>query len=127
MMEDYHDRIMGYHLDGLCCAQVLLQMGLDEKGSENPELIRAVKGLCGGLYAGLDCGALTGGACLLSLLCPDDECQSTVSALTEWFKSRYETVTCSELIGDDPDARYQKCPQIVTGVYEKVKELLEYD
>ena len=52
---------------GYCCSQIMVQMGLDAKQEENPELLDAVSGLCGGLHSGLFCGILTGAACLLSL------------------------------------------------------------
>ena len=53
---------------GFFCSQILLSMGLEAQGKSNPDLIRAMAGLAGGLgFTGDTCGALTGGACLLSL------------------------------------------------------------
>jgi hypothetical protein len=118
-MDDYIGRIMDYRLQGFCCAQILLQLGLDEKGSENPELINAVKGLCGGMHSGLACGALTGGACLLSLLEPEKAHRKMIPALTEWFLEAYGTMDCKPILEIQPNI----CGDIIVRTYEMVKEL----
>ena len=69
---DAFDRIMELTREGLYCAQIMVQLALDAEGRENPELIQAVRGLCGGFsWSGGPCGALSGGVCFLSLLCRD--------------------------------------------------------
>ena len=46
---DAFDRIMELSRQGLYCAQIMVQLALDAEGRENPELVQAVRGLCGGL------------------------------------------------------------------------------
>ena len=54
-MMDELTRISQLHLQGFHCAQVLLIMGLEQQGKEDPDLIRAMNGLSGGLgFQGLN-------------------------------------------------------------------------
>lgn len=124
-MADYQERIFDLSLKGYCCSQILIQLGLDLQEEENPDMINAVKALCGGLYSGLLCGALSGGACLLSYLEPEKASEVMIPELVEWFKDRFETVNCQDIIGDNPMAKVEKCPNIVKDTYEKVLELLD--
>ncbi len=124
-MEDYLDKIFEYRLRGYCCSQILLQMGLDEKKSENPELVNAVKGLCNGIYSGLVCGALSGGSCLLSLFEPDKASDQMIPLLVQWFEDNFESCDCKDILDDNPLNKVEKCPVIVSKTYEKVVELLE--
>jgi len=123
-LEDYKEKLFRYRLEGYCCSEMLLQLGLDEKETENPDLINAIKGLCGGLHTGLLCGALSGAACLLSFFEPE-KASYMIPALVEWFKECFGSYNCGEIIGDEPISKVEKCPVIVAKTYEKVKELLE--
>ncbi len=122
----------GYH-----CSQVLLSLGLEAQGKTNPDLIRAMAGLAGGIgFCGDTCGALTGGACLLALYAgkatPEEEedpkLNLMVSELVDWFTEEfshcYGGIHCREILADDPSNQLKRCPGLVTGTYEKVKELL---
>jgi C_GCAxxG_C_C family probable redox protein len=130
-------RMMELAQQGFCCSQVLLIMGLEAQGKSNPDLVRAVHGLCGGLGSSGDiCGTLTGGACLLSLYAgrgsPEEEkdaCLSQmVAELVQWFVDRYGQlyggINCRDILADDPDNYSARCPGIVAETYQKVKELL---
>ena len=78
---DLYERIaelgsMGYH-----CSQMMMIMTLETIGEENPQLVKALGGLGGGIgYCGDTCGCLTGGACaigyFLGNLAPEDSCVS---------------------------------------------------
>lgn len=63
---DLYERIaelgsMGYH-----CSQMMMIMTLETIGEENPQLVKALGGLGGGIgYCGDTCGCLTGGACAI--------------------------------------------------------------
>jgi len=122
-VEDTIEQIFEYRLRGLCCSQILIQMGLDEMAEENPRLIDAVKGLCGGLATGGLCGALSGGACLLAMLEPNTALGEKVPALVKWFQEMFQASDCRDIVGDDPMNRINRCPDIVGRVYEKVLEL----
>jgi C_GCAxxG_C_C family probable redox protein len=122
---------------GFYCSQILLLMGLEAQGKSNPDLVRAVAGLAGGLgFTGDTCGALTGGACLLGLYAgkglpeePEDEkLNLMISELVDWFTEefgkRHGGIRCETILGDDPRSRSTKCPSLTIGTYEKVKALL---
>ncbi len=122
---------------GFLCSQILLILGLEARGKQDPDLVRAMNGLAGGLgFSGEVCGALTGGACLLGLYAgrgtPDEEedpkLNLMISELVEWFSSefgeKFGGIQCRVILGDDPKNRTARCPTLVVGVYEKVMGLL---
>lgn len=137
-MSDERMRIMERSQQGFCCSQILLMMGLEERGEQNPDLVRAMGGLCGGIgSSGKACGALTGGVCLLSMyvgrgLVEEQEPlfgRSMISQLVEWFENeigaQYGGVDCLEILEENPMNRTARCPEIVYQVYQKVAQILE--
>ena len=50
------------------CSQMIMILTLETIGEENPQLVKALGGLGGGIgYCGDTCGCLTGGACAIGL------------------------------------------------------------
>lgn len=136
-MNDEMIRLMTHAHAGFHCSQVLLLMGLENQGKSNPDLIRTMAALAGGLgFSGDTCGALTGGACLLGLYAgrgtPDEEedprLNIMIGDLVEWFAGEYGKmyggIRCEVILGDDARNRTMRCPGMVSGVYAKVVELL---
>jgi hypothetical protein len=134
---DELEKMGEYRKQGFYCSQILMLMGLDLLGKENPDLVGAVHGLAGGLgFSGELCGGLTGGACLLGLYAgrklPGDEedprLDFMVEDLVKWFKveigDKYGGCRCDEIIGNQPGNQAIRCPIIVSEVFKKVKELL---
>ena len=130
------------HSQGFTCSQILVAMALKAQGKTNPDLIKAVHGLAGGIgLSGHVCGALSGGACLVSLYAgrgsveeqADDKLYDMIKTLVEWFEDQYGQmyggIDCRDIVGDVLDTRSisAKCSGIVTGVYEKAKEILEQE
>jgi hypothetical protein len=131
------DQLMALRKQGFFCSQILMIMGLELQGKSNPELVRAMHALAGGIgFTGELCGALTGGACLLGLYAgkgtPDEEddprLMFMLGDLVEWFKSEYGQayggIHCEEILGKDGRNMGARCPTMVLGVFQKVKELL---
>lgn len=53
---------------GYCCSQLLILLMLQARDQQNPDLVRAMQGLCHGIgQSDGPCGLLTGGACALAL------------------------------------------------------------
>jgi C_GCAxxG_C_C family probable redox protein len=136
-MMDEQIRMLELAGQGFHCSQILLFLGLEAQGKKNPDLIRAMAGLAGGVgFSGDICGALTGGACLLGLYAgrgePDEEEEAKlnlmINELMEWFTQEfsecYGGIHCGEILENDPRNQTSRCPRIVVGVYEKVKLLL---
>lgn len=134
-MDELMMYIARYKSQGFYCSQILVLLGLENLGKEDPDLVRAMQGLAVGLGAGEVCGALTGGAALLGLYAgrgeagemEDPRLNEMLQALVAWFKETYGEpfggIRCAEILGDDPQNK-ARCGQMVLGVYEKVTELL---
>ena len=45
-MSDYDLDILRLGHAGYCCAQVVMLLGLEQSGADNPGLVRAMAGLC---------------------------------------------------------------------------------
>ena len=122
---------------GFFCSQIILQLALDLQGKDNPDLVAAMHGLAGGLgFVGETCGALTGGACVLGLYAgrarPEDDDDPRLSFmitdLVQWFKNgygqEYGGLRCADILQGIPNAQAARCPRMVQGTLQKVKELL---
>lgn len=139
-MSDVMFRMFELHQQDYNCSQILLQLGLEARGTYNPDLIRAMHGLGGGMgFSGKTCGALTGGVCLLSLYAGrgqgEEEAHNNfnlmIGQLVEWFENtigaEYGSINCLDIIGDDLKTQTinPKCSNIVSATYDQVKEILE--
>ena len=63
---DLYERIMELGSMGYHCSQIIMIMTLETIGEENPQLVKAMGGLGGGIgYCGDTCGCLTGSACAI--------------------------------------------------------------
>jgi len=135
-MENF-DRMMNYRSQGFFCSQVLILMGLEQMGKSNPDLVRAMHGLSNGLgFSGELCGALIGGAALLGLYAgrgtPEQEDDPRVVFMVEdlvkWFKAEFTCqfggIRCEEILAGNSQNVGSRCPVLVTGVFQKVKDLL---
>ena len=124
-------RIMELSRQGLYCAQIMVQLALDAEGKENPELVQAVRGLCGGFaWSGGPCGVLSGGVCFLSLLgreLPAEEKIELIGQFHAWFRERtaeYGGEGCRDILAGEPSNQLRRCPLLVREAYEKCAELL---
>lgn len=124
MDHDLDGRVSQMMLLGACCTQVQVQLALDESGRGDPLLVSAVAPLCGGLGVGSTCGALSGGLLVLSLLnddrVPDAE---TAGAFIEWFRERFGSTDCRDIVSADPLERGLRCPPLVAAAYVKARDL----
>lgn len=131
------EQLMKLRKQGFYCSQIILLQGLEHMGKSNPDLIRAMHGLAGGLgFSGELCGALTGGACLLGLYAgkgvPEQEEDPRlifmVEDLVKWFKSEYAEqfggIRCEEILAGNNQNMVARCPLLVASVLQKAKELL---
>ena len=112
--------------EGKCCASILVQLGLDLRGEENDQLVQAVSGLCLGVKSGLLCGALSGGACMLTLF--DADSDEMVQELTEWFRAvyakRHGGIDCEDITGGDLQRQQMTCPDLIRATYLQAKRIL---
>ncbi len=131
------DRMHELRRQGFYCSQILLILGMELQGKENPDLVAAMNALAGGIgFTGETCGALTGGACLLGLYAgkgaPEQEEDPRLlfmaDELVTWFRSEYGVqyggIRCDDIIGESGRDMGSRCATIVLGTFQKAKELL---
>ena len=136
-MGDISLRMMELALEGFGCSQIILKLALEAQGKDNPDLLRAISGLHGGLgYSGKVCGALSGACCLIALYVgratsdepADSRLSPMIAELVEWFESEYKGqyggIDCAQLLGGDPRNQISRCPLIIQNTFEKAKEIL---
>lgn len=124
-MDDLDVRVNELGLQGRCCTQIMVQLALEERGEENAQMTEAVGALCLGLFSGLGCGALAGGALAMWLLAGAPIDGNLASELVDWFRQRYGTTECDAILGGDPAARFTRCPGIIAETYQEARALLE--
>ncbi len=135
-MDDNNELVI-LRKQGFYCSQILMLQGMEMMGKSNPDLIRAMHGLAGGLgFSGELCGALTGGASLLGLYAgkgtaekPEDpRLDFMIQDLVKWFKAEYTEqfggIRCEEILAGNHQNQSIRCPVLVNGVLQKVKDLL---
>jgi hypothetical protein len=137
-MNDIGFRIIQLAGKGYCCSQMLAIMALEIQGRENPDLVRAMAGLCMGAgNSGGVCGVFTGAACVLALYGAKgadaeneaDKLPLMYAELSEWFEQNacgsYGGTTCSDIIGEDsrrpsPD----RCGRLLVDTWSRILEIL---
>lgn len=135
---DTFERMLDLSEKGFYCGQILMLLALEAEDRHNPDLIRAMGGLSGGLgFSGRVCGALTGGCCLIGYYASKGEpeeledcnCQAMIARLVDWFQGEvgeeYGGIDCDCILGGDVARRLTRCPGIVQSVYQKVMEILD--
>lgn len=136
-MFDEMERLKQRKQQGFFCSQIILLEGLEMMGKENPDLVKAVHPLAGGLgFSGELCGALTGAACLLGLYAgkgsptepADYRLDVMVNELVDWFKGefgpRFGGIRCEEILQNNPAFQSSRCPELVLACLQKAKDLL---
>ena len=123
-MSTIDGHINDLRIKGYCCSQlVAIIAGLEPLGEENDGLLRSLRGLCIGLYKKKACGALTGGACALSLHLQGNSLAEACCELTEWFEQRFGSADCKDMIGE-ASGPVMVCGDIVRETCEKCIEML---
>lgn len=131
------DEMLALKNQGFNCSQIIIKMGLDLLGKDNPDLVKSMQGLAGGLgYTGDVCGALTGAVCLLGLYAGKGSAETSedprllfmVEDLVKWFKGEatkeYGGIHCLDIVNDDSQKMAARCPLLIEGCYQKAKDLL---
>ncbi len=114
--------------EGKCCASAIVQTALEINGGGNEQLVHAVSGLCVGVRSGLLCGALTGAACMMSMLDPRNANKEMIPELVEWFRSTYGRehggINCADIIENDMSVRKLRCPAVIESTYLRAKRIM---
>jgi hypothetical protein len=131
------DRMLELRKQGFYCSQILMIMALDLQGRDNPALVRSMEALAGGLgFTGETCGTLTAAAAVLGLYAgrgreaedDDPTLVFMIEDLVKWFKEgygqEYGGIACREILATDPNSQLTRCPGMIAGTFQKIKELL---
>ena len=133
---DWDMRLLELASQGYYCGQILLLLALEAKGEDNEALVRTMGGLSGGLgFAGKNCGALTGGACLLAYFSEgtaggglSGEAQVMISEFVRWFEETigadYGGIDCDDILAGEAGRQLTHCAPVVRQVYEHCMQLL---
>lgn len=134
-MNDIFLKLIRLRAKGFCCSQIVVILALEAQGKTNDDLVRSMAGLCFGLHRGDEvCGALAGGACLISLYAgkgnegetADERYMTMMEELAAWFgdiAGQYGGSRCDQILEKFPDRSI--CGRIVGETYEKCMEILE--
>ncbi|MCC3862884.1 C-GCAxxG-C-C family protein [Terrisporobacter petrolearius] len=135
-MDELYMEMLELSSKGYYCSQILMKIILDLEGKENPDLIRAMGGLIGGLgFNQKICGAFTGGVCILGYFASkgedeeieDENLSIMTNELIEWFEnegSDNKGINCGEILDGNFDNKSKICPNLVLNTFEKVVEIL---
>ena len=128
---DIKDRVFDEHeIKKHCCSQTVMNMALEDMGRSEEirrDMIKAMGAFCGGLHKRLTCGALCGAKAAL-FLAEEDPAKAREELgpeLMEWFMERFGAWSCDELLGGDPERRFELCPGIMEDTYIKLYDMLE--
>ena len=134
-MDWLEEKIDGFRRDRLNCSQIMMALSLELRDLENPELLKAMSGLGGGLHVRHVCGTLTGGCCLLasyddserdmhtaSLFLPGKE---IIRSYVQWFEREFGSLLCEDLTGGDMTKMATVCPVLLKQSFEKCIALLQ--
>lgn len=134
---DLLDRMLELSREGYFCTQILLILALEADGKDNPDLVRAMGGLNGGMgNTGGICGCLTGGCCFLSYYAgkgendelPHPDCNAMIDELAQWFRdytAEFGGCSCRQILEHDDRNKLQRCPALIGATLERCMELLE--
>lgn len=122
-----NEEIFELKMQGYCCSQIIMGLGLRRLGKENPDMIKAMAGLCNGIRLGKFCGILSAAVSLFFLAESADQAQGHAEALTEWFEDSFGSSECSALLDNNPLNRAEKCPVMLDAAFRKACELLEWE
>jgi hypothetical protein len=120
---DMRSRVLELSLEKYCCAQIIMKIGLEFLDRENPDLIKAMKGLCLGTHIQEQCGTFSAAACLLSLFA-EERAPDLIMKLAAWFEERFKTTCCYDILSANNDD-LSKCGDLTAETCQHCFELLE--
>lgn len=135
-MEPLQEAILALSKKGYCCSQILAHLILSAQGKENPELVRALSGLCHGIgQSGNACGILTGGCCVLAYLVgwkseDDNElpgAKIVQAEYVDWFEefttTKWGSINCTAILGETtPDKSH--CHELLAQAWMRLLGIL---
>lgn len=122
-----NQEILELKLQGYCCSQIIMELGLRKLGKENPDLTAAMAGLCNGLWKEKTCGIYSAALCLFYLADPEGASRVHIGAFSDWFEDSFGELECAALLEGNPMSKVEKCPAMLDASFKKICELMEWD
>jgi len=124
---DIKERLLLEKPKGHCCSESIMAMFLEDAGRENDDLVKAMGAFCGGLRAGLVCGALAAAVSVIFLTSENYEQarDEMRPEMMKWFLERYSSYSCADILNGDETRKITLCPIIVEETYCKLIGILE--
>ena len=119
------DRVWENKNNGCCCGENIMTLSLEDldwKPEARTDMIKVMRAYCGGLDEGLACGALCAARAAL-FLAEEDKAKARDELgpeLMSWFKERFGTWNCADIIEGDLERRQTLCPTLVADTYDKL-------
>lgn len=128
------DRVRSLLAQRFHCSQIMMKLGMEAIGLDDPTLLRVMNGLAGGLGGcGKNCGALTGGVAMFGLFTgrgmepePEDPLLMEMSAqLVNWFEDTFGSTDCDDILQGDRANIPKTCPNLICATAQRAFEILE--
>jgi hypothetical protein len=119
-------RIQELMLEGYCCSQIIMLLGLEKLDKDNPDLVKSMAGLCKGMQLEKTCGTLSAAFCLLALADPRKAQNRYIPELNQWFLDTFDSTDCDELVKNDPSLMATLCPELMRGTFDKISDMMEW-
>ena len=135
-MNEESFRVAELLLDDFKCSHILMRLALEAQGRDDPDLVRAMSGLCLGMGQGFNCGALSAGCCVIGYYAgrggdgesEHPELGAMLDDFTGWFTAaatgQYGGINCSDIMKFDESLKRERCPALVIATWGKIKETL---
>jgi len=127
---DISERVINNKLEGHCCSESIMKMSLEDMGWDEEDrkaLVKSMGAFCSGLHEELTCGALCAAKAVLFLAEEERDNAKDVSGpeLMAWFKERFGTWTCADILEGDVSRKQTLCPSLIADTYIKLRDMLE--
>ncbi len=125
---DLADRVKELSLQGYCCSQIIMLLGLEGLKKENPDMIEAMAGLCNGMHSGDVCGIITSACCLLALADRKKAASFMNEELLQWFSAEYggalASIRCSDILRGREHDKFNICPLMCEETFQKILSIM---
>ena len=118
-----------YLSQGYSCSQVMMMMSMHCLQMKDENIIKAMKGLSGGMGIRHACGIVTGAACAFSLAAPERGLTELFPLFYEQFHHTYGDdaggINCIELLNGDFESHRQICPDMIEKSWDMAYSVLK--
>jgi len=127
---DLKERLFEDKLKGYCCSESIMNLCLEDMGwspEDRRYPVKSMGAFCTGLGSGLVCGTLS--AAMAAIFIAEEDRFKVKDEhgpeMMEWFRERFGSWNCDDLLEGDQTRKQTLCPIIVEDTYIKLRDMLE--